>query len=103
MEKGHLILQLLHPYTFIPAYTVIREMRVGEKDALIFEIRQSFSGFWGPSQCKFWKIVKSNFLSVLLIIIIYYYSFWNFWDRMEGKNSAGETISRNTNAPRKVI
>ena len=28
MEKVHLILQLLHPYTFIPTSTVIREMRV---------------------------------------------------------------------------
>ena len=28
MEKVQLILQLLHPYTFIPTSTVIREMRV---------------------------------------------------------------------------
>ena len=28
MEKGQLILQLLHPYMFIPTSTVIREMRV---------------------------------------------------------------------------
>jgi hypothetical protein len=27
-EKVQLILQLLHPYTFIPTYTVIREMKV---------------------------------------------------------------------------
>ena len=28
MEKVELILQLLHPYTFIPSFTVIRDMRV---------------------------------------------------------------------------
>ena len=28
IEKVQLILQLLHPYTFIPISTVIREMRV---------------------------------------------------------------------------
>ena len=28
MEKVQLVLRLLHPYTFIPTSTVIREMRV---------------------------------------------------------------------------
>jgi Mn-dependent DtxR family transcriptional regulator len=31
MEKVQLILQLLHPYTFIPTSTVIREMRVSSQ------------------------------------------------------------------------
>ena len=30
-EKVQLILQLLHPYTFLPTFTVIREMRVDAK------------------------------------------------------------------------
>ena len=33
MEKVQLILQLLHPYTFIPTSTVIREMSVMAKEA----------------------------------------------------------------------
>ena len=48
MEKVLLILQLLHPYTFIPTSTVIRAMRVlGKSDAWqnIFSIRRANQRF----------------------------------------------------------
>ena len=35
MEKVQLILQLLHPYTFIPTSTVIREMRVKTESVIV--------------------------------------------------------------------
>ena len=47
-EKVQLILQLLHPYTFIPTYTVIREMRVDaqEKKSLQMKAKKySNTGF----------------------------------------------------------
>ena len=62
-----------------------------------------FHGSEALHNTHFENIVKSTFLSVLLIIIVYYYSFWKSWtewkERLEFSRG---TISGTTNAPRKV-
>ena len=52
MEKVQLILQLLHPYTFIPTYTVIREMRIQALLGLHSSQTSQFSKQHGFSRLK---------------------------------------------------
>ena len=69
MEKVQLILQLLHPYTFIPTSTVIREMRVLEKCgakgiSMHFAI---YSRFLGKMEINLaTKIIKFGILRTLI-------------------------------------
>ena len=57
MEKVQLILQLFHPYTFIPTSTVIREMRVN-KDYIIFSYFRNFVTKTDEKRKMEWNIQK---------------------------------------------
>ena len=64
MEKVQLILQLLHPYTFIPTSMVIREMRVVNFDLFWTDLIQNVTTFY-INNFFCWEIKLDQVWSIL--------------------------------------